>query len=277
VSRNFWYTVLYMTTSTSTTTGSASFHSARDMVARGGVALLTGAGISTASGIPDYRGSRGTWRVDPGAEVSAHIDQWRGERDLRVSSWADLVARRGRVHTPNAAHYALAEFEKTGRLEGLLTQNIDGLHLRAGTSPPLLLELHGSTRSVRCLTCRAITETDEICDRVEAGEEDPACRVAGSSGDVCGGILKLDIVSFGEDLSRSVMVRARQAVVRASTLVVIGTTLNVYPAAWHVDLAMERHIRVVIINDSPTEYDRGATVLRGDISDLVPALFSGLT
>src|SRR5271155_3565665 len=150
--------------------------SARDAL-RGAsrVLVLTGAGISTASGIPDYRGPSGVWTLNPAAERASHADVYASDAEVREASWQRLLSRAENPPQPNAAHRSLARFERSGRLSLLVTQNIDGLHLAAGTTPERLIEIHGHVREVRCLTCDARLPTGVVLARVAAGESDPRC------------------------------------------------------------------------------------------------------
>jgi NAD-dependent deacetylase len=230
------------------------------------VTVLTGAGISTDSGIPDYRGPNGVWTRDPDAEKLVTLSYYVADPDIRRRAWLmrrDLQA--GEVH-PNAGHRALVELERQGRLRGLLTQNVDGLHQAAGSSPGLVLELHGTVHAVECLSCRDRTTMAEALARVDAGEPDPACRR-------CGGILKSATISFGQLLDPGVVEAAAGAATDCDVFVAVGTSLTVHPAAGLTDLAAGAGARVVVVNAEPTPYDDLADlVVREPIGTALPRL-----
>jgi NAD-dependent deacetylase len=218
------------------------------------VTVLTGAGISTDSGIPDYRGPNGVWTRDPDAEKLVTLSYYVADPDIRRRAWLmrrDLQA--GDIH-PNAGHRALVDLERQDRLRGLLTQNIDGLHQAAGSSPELVLELHGTVHEVECLSCRDRTTMEQALARVDAGEPDPACLR-------CGGILKSATTSFGQVLDPAVVEAAAEAATDCDVFLAVGTSLTVHPAAGLTDLAAGAGARVVVVNAQPTPYD--------DIADLV--------
>jgi NAD-dependent deacetylase len=229
------------------------------------VTVLTGAGISTGSGIPDFRGPEGLWTKDPTAERLANIDHCVNSPDVRVASWQRQVELRGLNPQPNAAHRALVTFERTGKLRALVTQNIDGLHLAAGSDPALVLEVHGNSRRTRCLRCGAELATTEVLDRVEAGELDPHCSVPLDDA-TCGGILKTAVVSFGQPLPNDVFAEAEFRTKSSDLLMCVGSSLGVRPVSGLVDKALTRGRRLIIVNGEPTVYDRDADiVVRGDI------------
>lgn len=235
------------------------------------VMVLTGAGISTASGIPDYRGSQGVWTRNPAAERASHIDVYSTDPEVREASWSRLLVRAENPPQPNEAHRSLAHFERTGRCSVLVTQNIDGLHLAAGTSPELLIEIHGHVRAVRCLTCGDRQATADVLARVTAGEADPRCEALVES-PVCGGVLATTIVRFGEQPDPLEMHRATRAARECDVLMCVGTTLSVYPVAGLVRMALDFDARLVIVNDAPTPYDASAICVRGDITEVLPAM-----
>nr|WP_204332055.1 Sir2 family NAD-dependent protein deacetylase [Geodermatophilus sabuli] len=218
------------------------------------ITVLTGAGISTDSGIPDYRGPNGVWTRDPDAEKLVTLSYYVADPDIRRRAW--LMRRDLQVGdiAPNAGHAALVDLEREGRLRALLTQNIDGLHQAAGSSPALVLELHGTVHEVECLGCRDRTSMAEAMARVDAGEPDPACRV-------CGGILKSATISFGQALDAAVVEAAAQAAADCDVFLAVGTSLTVHPAAGLTDVAAQAGARVVVVNAEPTPYD--------DVADLV--------
>lgn len=243
---------------------------AQDLLARAGrIVVLTGAGISTDSGLPDFRGPNGVWTKDPAAEKLSTIDHYLGDPAVREAAWARRVETLSVAYEPNAGHRALVDLERRGRLELLITQNIDGLHLRAGTSRDKLVEVHGTTREVVCLTCADRAPIEVALERVRAGEVDPPCRA-------CGGILKTATISFGQSLVEDDLRRADAAARRADLLLAVGTTLAVYPIANVVPIAKHHGADVVIVNGSPTEMDDLAdVVLRGSISEVLPAVVAG--
>jgi NAD-dependent deacetylase len=235
------------------------------------VLVLTGAGVSTASGIPDYRGPNGVWTLDPAAERASHADVYASDAQVREASWQRLLSRSENPPQPNAAHRSLARFERSGRLSLLVTQNIDGLHLASGTSPARLIEIHGHVRAVRCLACDARQPTGVVLARVAAGETDPHCEAV-VEGRVCAGVLATTIVRFGEQPDRLEWHRAKRVAGECDLILCVGTTLAVYPAAGLVPLALESGARLVIVNNAPTDYDANALCLRGDITEVLPTL-----
>ena len=234
------------------------------------VVVLTGAGISTESGIPDFRGPDGVWTRDPAAERLSNIGYYIADARVRRESWQRRAEHPAWGATPNAGHRALVELERRGGLDLLVTQNIDGLHLAAGSSPDRLIEIHGTIRDTACLSCADRRPMREALDRVRAGEPDPPCVV-------CGGILKSATVSFGQNLDPRELARAESAAAACDLFLAIGTSLTVYPVARLPELALEASARLVIVNAEPTPLDEHAhAVLRGRTGDLLPALVSGL-
>jgi NAD-dependent deacetylase len=227
---------------------------------------LTGAGISTESGIPDFRGPQGVWTRDPKAEALSDIRNYVADPELRRRAWQGRLNHPARVAQPNAGHRALAELERTGRLQMLITQNIDGLHLAAGSSRDRLIEIHGSMREYVCLSCGDRGPMADALDRVRAGEGDPACRD-------CGGILKSATISFGQSLVADDLERAERESAASDLFLAIGTSLTVYPVAWLPERALQNGSRLVIVNAEPTPLDdRAHAVLRGRIGEILPAL-----
>lgn len=230
------------------------------------VVVLTGAGISTESGIADFRGPNGLWTRDPEAERRAQIDYYVSHQDARIQGWRRRIDAPPFAGEPNAGHLALGELDRRGQLHLLLTQNIDGLHQRGGVAPERVVELHGNVREFMCLKCDMRGPIGEVLDRVREGEEDPPCLA-------CGGILKAATVSFGQQLSRRDVARGEQAAIEADLFLAIGSTLQVYPAAGLVPLAKRSGARLVIINDAPTQYDEMAeAVIRERIGTVLPQL-----
>lgn len=230
------------------------------------VVVLTGAGISTDSGLPDFRGPQGVWTKDPAAERASHISHYVADGAVRERAWRMRAASPAWGAEPNAGHRALVDLERTGRLDTLITQNVDGLHQAAGSDPGLVVEVHGTMREVACLDCGDRAPMQVALARVAAGEADPPCRS-------CGGILKSATISFGQSLVTADLERAFDAAGRGDLLLAIGSTLAVYPIADVVPLAVSHGARVVIVNGSPTAMDDLAdAVLVGSISEILPAL-----
>ena len=230
------------------------------------VVALTGAGISTDSGIPDFRGPQGVWTRNPGAEKMSTLQHYMADPDVRRQSWRSRLESKSWLAEPNAGHRALVTLERRGKLDTLITQNIDGLHLKAGSSRERVVEIHGTHRDVVCLSCGERAPMERALDRVRAGEEDPACRS-------CGGILKAATISFGQGLVPEDLLRAEQAARRCDLMLAVGSTLSVYPIAGVVPVAKQREARVVILNAQPTEMDPIAdAVLRGSISAVLPQI-----
>ncbi|MFN2589035.1 MAG: NAD-dependent deacetylase [Actinomycetota bacterium] len=215
------------------------------------VVALTGAGISTDSGIPDFRGPRGVWTKDPKAERLSSLQAYMSDPGLRVRAWRSRMEHPAWTAVPNAGHRALAELERKGRLDTLVTQNIDGLHQKAGSSPGRVVEIHGTLREVVCMSCDERAPMEAALARVRAGEPDPPCRT-------CGGILKSATISFGQPLRADDMERARTAAEACEVFLAIGTSLSVYPAAYLPAVAARAGAAVVILNAEPTPYDRHA-------------------
>ena len=230
------------------------------------IVVLTGAGISTESGIPDFRGPQGVWTRNPGAEKMATIQHYMADPDVRKRAWKSRLESRYLDAEPNAGHRALVALERRGRLDTLITQNVDGLHVKAGSSPERVVEIHGTVRDVVCLACGERAPMEKALARVRAGEEDPACRT-------CGGILKSATISFGQALVPGDLGRAEMAARRADLMLAVGTKLSVWPIAGVVPTAKEAGARVVILNAEPTEMDGLAdAVLRGSIGEILPRL-----
>ncbi|OAI41608.1 NAD-dependent deacetylase [bacterium SCGC AG-212-C10] len=232
----------------------------------GSVVVLTGAGISTDSGIPDFRGPQGVWTKDPAAEKRATLQHYMSNRDARVQSWKGRLAGAFDGAQPNAGHVALAELERKGKVDLLVTQNVDGLHLKAGTSLSRLVEVHGNVREFRCMNCTDRGDIQRVLARVSAGEEDPPCRS-------CGGILKTATISFGQNLEPGDMQRGELAASQCDVFIAIGTTLAVYPVAYLPDTALRNGAKLVIINAQETPYDPVAdAILREPIGIVLPEL-----
>jgi NAD-dependent deacetylase len=228
------------------------------------VAVLTGAGISTDSGIPDFRGPKGLWTRNPVAEKMSDIHYYVADPEVRKAAWQARLEHPAWTAQPNAGHAALAALEKRGKLHALITQNIDGLHQRAGNSAARVIEVHGTVHAVVCLDCGWKGPMQETLDRVRAGEEDPPCRQ-------CNGMLKSDTISFGQGLVPEVLSRAAAAAQTCEVMLSIGTTLQVYPVAGLVPAAKAAGARVIIMNAQPTPFDGIADAVFSDsISDVLP-------
>jgi NAD-dependent deacetylase len=230
------------------------------------VVVLTGAGISTDSGIPDFRGPQGVWTKNPMAEKLSNIHYYMADAEVRKASWKARMDHTAWSARPNAGHLALAALEQRGKLHALITQNIDELHQRAGNSPGKVIEVHGTMRKVVCMSCGMTAPMQEALDRVRAGEDDPPCRD-------CGGILKSATISFGQALVPEVIDAAMRAAQEADLFFAIGSSLQVYPIAGAVDLARAAGAKIVIVNAEPTPFDDIAdAVFHEPISTVLPGL-----
>ena len=229
------------------------------------LAVLTGAGISTDSGIPDFRGPSGVWTKDPAAERMSTYQAYVADPAVRKRSWQNRLAHPAWAAEPNAGHVAIARI--AGSIDTwVITQNIDGLHQRAGVPAERVLELHGTMHAVVCVGCGSRTGMREALARVRAGEADPSCAD-------CGGILKSATVMFGQALDPKVFASAIAAAEAADLFLAIGSTLIVEPAASLCAVAVRAGARLVIVNRDPTPYDAIATaVIRQPIGEAVPAL-----
>ncbi|MFJ8110674.1 SIR2 family NAD-dependent protein deacylase [Streptomyces sp. NPDC096132] len=234
------------------------------------LAILSGAGISTDSGIPDYRGPNGLWRRDPEAEKLVTYDYYMGDPEIRRRSWQMRRRSEALGAEPNAAHLAVAELEKSGIPVRVITQNVDGLHQLAGVPDRKVLELHGTARSVVCTKCHARGPMEDALARVEAGEEDPPCLE-------CGGILKSATVMFGERLDPVVLGDALAITKACTVFIAVGTSLQVQPAAGLAGVAADHGARLIIVNAEPTPYDDIADeVIREPIGTALPQLLRSL-
>lgn len=230
------------------------------------ITALTGAGVSTASGIPDFRGPDGVWTKNPAAQRLTDIDSYRADPEVRKEAWRSRAENPAWQAQPSEAHRAFVDLAESGRLGSVLTQNIDELHQRAGLSPDLVVELHGSMFGTVCLSCPATGTMRAALERVAAGEEDPACPV-------CGGVMKSATISFGQALDEQVVRRGRAAALDCDVFVAAGTSLSVFPAAGFAELAVKAGAGLIICNAEPTPYDElAAAVLREPLVDVLPAL-----
>jgi NAD-dependent deacetylase len=227
------------------------------------IVAFTGAGISTESGIPDFRSPGGVWDRNQPIEFRDFMQSAEARRETwrRGLETYPVVA----AAEPNAAHRALVELEQRGVLMAVITQNIDGLHLEAGHEHDRVIELHGNAHGVQCLRCDGWYPRSEIHDRVLAGDLEPACSS-------CDGILKPTTVSFGQPMPREPLRRAETEVRQCDLVLVVGSSLVVYPAAGIPRLGLMAGAKIVIVNSTPTPLDDQATlVVRGRAGELLPA------
>jgi NAD-dependent deacetylase len=230
------------------------------------VVVLTGAGISTDSGIPDFRGPQGVWTRNPMAEKLSNIHYYMADPEVRKASWQARMDHTAWSAKPNAGHLAIAALEKRGKLHAVITQNIDELHQMAGNSPEKVIEVHGTMRKVVCMSCGMTAPMQKALERVRAGEADPPCRD-------CGGILKSATISFGQQLVPEVIDRAMRVAAEAELFFAVGSSLQVYPVADTVSIARRAGARVVIVNAEATPFDDIAhAVFNESISAVLPRL-----
>jgi NAD-dependent deacetylase len=225
--------------------------------------IFTGAGISTGSGIPDFRGPQGVWKrrqpvyfQDFLTSETARIEHW----DYKLEGWDGF-----RNAQPNAVHEAIVALEKAGKVLMVVTQNIDGLHALAGTTVERLVELHGTNLLVECVSCRSRTDPESHFEFFRTERKPPLCH--------CGGFLKPATISFGQSLEPETLERAEQAAMRADLVVALGSTLSVYPAASFPLMAAQRGIPYVIINRGETDHDHEPAVtlrIEGDVAQIFP-------
>ena len=227
------------------------------------ILIFTGAGISTGSGIPDFRGPEGIWTrrkpvyyQDFMSSESARIEHW----EYKLETWPALSAAR-----PNPVHHAIVKLEKAGKVTAVLTQNIDGLHTRAGSHPETLIELHGTNLLVECQSCGWRGDPEPYFQRFRLDRRPPLCS--------CGGFLKPATISFGQALDQKVLAQANEANRRADLVISLGSTLSVYPAASFPLAAANRGIPYVIINRGATDHDSEEAVslrIEGEIAEIFP-------
>lgn len=235
------------------------------------MAVLTGAGISTESGIPDYRGPDGVWTRDPALVDAFTYASFLADPEVRARFWRTYVGHRAWRARPNAAHRALADLERGPLAVRVLTQNVDGLHQRAGSSARKVLELHGTIHEVTCTGCGQRTPSRPTLDRVAAGDGDPRCPA-------CGGILKLAVVLFGEKLDPGTAGLAERIAAHSGLMLVVGSSLLVEPVASLCAVAVNAGHPLVIVNRDPTPYDDlAAEVIREPIGEAVPRLCAALS
>ena len=249
----------------------AELDRARDLVRSAqAITVLTGAGISTDSGIPDFRGPNGVWTKNPEAEKLSTLADYVADPAVRRRAWRSRREHPAWSAQPNVGHDALVDLGRTGRLVAIITQNIDGLHQKAGSPDDKVIEIHGTMHHVECLSCGRRTPMSDELARVAAGQDDPACEI-------CGGILKSATISFGQALVPSVVEASVLAASSCDLFLAIGTSLTVHPAAGLCDVALDNGADLVIVNAQPTPYDSAATVTIGDpIGMALPALVSAV-
>jgi NAD-dependent deacetylase len=230
------------------------------------IVVLTGAGISTESGIPDFRGPQGIWTKDPTAERKANIQHYVQDADHRRDVWRNRAGSELFAGRPNAGHVALAELERVANLHTLVTQNVDGLHQAAGSSREIVIEIHGTVLDAKCLQCGWRGPMEDTLVRVRAGDDDPACLE-------CGGMLKSATISFGENLVPEDLMRAQRASEGADVFLAIGTSLGVHPAAALPQHALRAGAFLAVLNAEPTPFDDAAEfVFRDQLGELLPDL-----
>jgi NAD-dependent deacetylase len=232
------------------------------------IVVLTGAGISTESGIPDFRGPQGLWTKDPAAEMRATIQHYVNDPDHRKQVWRSRAESEIFGGEPNAGHRALADLERRAALHTLVTQNVDGLHQAAGSSPEIVIEIHGTVHEAKCLACDWRGPMEETLVRVRAGEDDPTCLQ-------CGGMLKSGTISFGEGLVPADLERAQAAAAGADVFLAVGTSLGVYPAAALPEVALRARACLAVMNAEETPFDDLATfVVREQLGTALPAVIA---
>lgn len=234
------------------------------------VTVLTGAGMSTDSGVPDFRGPQGQWTRDPAAQQLSDIASYEADAKIRRRVWHDHLQTAASPPQPNAAHHALGELERAGRLVALVTQNVDGLHQAAGSNPDTVIEIHGQIRQAACLRCGQRQRIGAVLERVRAGDDDPRC-------DSCSGLLKAATVSFGQSLPPDDLHRAQQAAADCDLLLAAGTSLVVSPVAALPQMALEAGAGLVILNAQATPYDAEAdAVVREPLGEVLPRLVAAV-
>jgi NAD-dependent deacetylase len=230
------------------------------------IVVLTGAGISTESGIPDFRGPQGVWTKNPDAEKTATLRYYVSDTEIRKRAWQNRLRSEMWQAEPNAGHKALAHLERKASVHTLVTQNVDGLHQAAGTSPERVIEIHGNVHEVKCLSCTWRGPMPETLERVRAGEDDPHCLG-------CGGILKSATISFGENLVPADLERAQLAAQGCDLFLAVGTSLTVYPAAALPEFALNAGGKLVVMNAQETPFDRvAAAVFHEPLGTVLPEL-----
>ena len=252
----------------------SDIETARELIARAKrIVVLSGAGMSTGSGIPDFRGPYGVWTKNPEAERLSSLHVYMSEPEVRRQAWLSRLDSPAWDARPNEAHFALVALQRRGALDTLVTQNIDGLHQAAGTDPDRIVEIHGTMHEVACMSCGTRRPMPEVLERVRAGEADPVCLERTGPDRQCGGILKSATISFGQNLVADDLERAERAAAACDLLLAVGSSLSVYPAAGLVPTAHTSGAQVVIVNGEPTQYDSIAdVVVHGSVEEVLPAI-----
>ena len=233
------------------------------------IVVFTGAGISTDSGIPDFRGPNGLWVRNPFAEKTSTLSYYLNDPEVRKVAWEGRVRNFNGTAQPNEGHRALVHVQDAGKLSAVITQNVDGLHQDSGIEPAKVVEVHGTIKFGRCWECKDRRPMKYFIDRVIAGEEDPHCEV-------CGGIVKSDAILFEQALVPEVINKAFDEAGRCDVLLAVGSTLAVGPANQVVPRAKAAGAKVVIVNGDVTHMDGYAhMLLRGSISPILQALVAG--
>ncbi|MBO59144.1 MAG: Sir2 family NAD-dependent protein deacetylase [Actinomycetota bacterium] len=248
---------------------SVALKEAKDLIDQAAkITVLTGAGISTDSGIPDFRGPNGIWTKNPEAEKASNIHYYMTDPEIRKRNWS--LRASGELWPnvkPNEGHLALAHLEKRGLLHMLVTQNVDGLHQMAGNDPSRVVEIHGTVKEAMCLQCDWRDDIETVLERVRQGDEDPHCS--------CGGLLKSATVSFGQNLFPGDIEKMFEAALSCDLLLAIGTSLQVFPVAEMLPTAVNNEAKAVIINGEPTVMDHLAEiVVIGELSKVLPEMVS---
>ena len=230
------------------------------------ITVLTGAGISTDSGIPDFRGPNGLWTKNPDSERAATLAFYLQDEELRQRSWQNRLKWINNNPQPNDGHRALIALERRNALLAIVTQNVDELHQRAGHDPEKVFEVHGTLHRTCCWGCKDRRPMTEALARVQAGDVDPKCQL-------CGGILKSDTILFGQSLDQVVMQKAMQASSECDVFLAIGTSLSVFPACNTLPRAKSCGAKIVIVNGQPTEMDMYAdAIVNAPIAEVLPAI-----
>lgn len=230
------------------------------------ITVLTGAGISTDSGIPDFRGPNGLWTKNPDSERAATLAFYLQDEELRQRSWQNRLKWINNNPQPNDGHRALIALERRNALLAIVTQNVDELHQRAGHDPEKVFEVHGTLHRTCCWGCKDRRPMTEALARVQAGDVDPKCEL-------CGGILKSDTILFGQSLDQVVMQKAMQVSSECDVFLAIGTSLSVFPACNTLPRAKSCGAKIVIVNGQPTEMDMYAdAIVNAPIAEVLPQI-----
>lgn len=231
------------------------------------ILIFTGAGISTPSGIPDFRGPQGVWKT----RQPVYFQEFLASEDSRIEYWDQKLEawEAFRDAEPNSVHHAIADLERAGKVESVVTQNIDGLHAKAGTSSERLVEIHGTNAETECLDCGRRSKPDLYYKAFAETRKPPRCG--------CGGLVKAATISFGQNLRPDDIEHASISAGRADLVIAMGSTLSVYPAASIPIEAVKAGAKYVIINRGDTDHDAQSFVtlrLEGDVTDLFPPAVS---